>query len=141
VAPGSSVDVSVNMVAPQGTGNYRGFWKMRNASGSQFDFAVYVDINVTGGTQGTPGGGVTPGPTGTPGSSPTPGAGGGAVSDLLLVVDDPSATDCPHTFTFTASFDLSETSVTYLLEAGSNTPGFEFDLPGSRRKLWRWSIR
>lgn len=133
VAPGSSVDVSVEMVAPQGTGNYRGFWKMRNASGAQFDFAVYVDINVVGGTPGTPGGSVTPGPSATPGPSPTPGSGGGAVSDLLLVVDDPSATTCPHTFTFTASFSLSEAAaVTYLLEAGSDTPGFDFDLPGEQ---------
>jgi hypothetical protein len=133
VVSGSTVDVSVEMVAPQGTGNYRGFWKMRNASGAQFDFAVYVDINVTGGTPGAPGGSLTPGPSATPGPSPTPGPGGGAVSDLLLVVDDASTTDCPHTFTFTASFRLSEaSSVTYLLEAGSDTAGFIFDLPGEQ---------
>ena len=124
VPPGSTVDVSVEMVAPDGTGNYRGFWKMRNASGAQFDFAVYVDINVTGGAPGTPG---------TPGPSPTPAPGGGAVSDLLLVVDDPSAEDCPHTFSFTASFRLAQpSSVTYLLEAGSDTEGFDFDLPGEQ---------
>jgi hypothetical protein len=126
VLPGNTIDVSVEMVAPQGAGNYRGFWKMRNAAGSQFDFAVYVDINVVGGTPGNPLA------TGTPGPSPTPGPGGsGKVSEVSLVVDDASASDCPHTFAFTASFHLSETSsVTYVLEAGSSTPGFVFDLPG-----------
>lgn len=125
VPAGSTIDIPVDMVAPEGVGNYRGFWKMRNASGSLFDFAVYVDINVVG---GTPGPSLTPGPSATPGSG-----GGGSVSDVLLLVDDPTATDCPHTFNFTASFRLSEpASVTYLLEAGSTTPGFEFDLPGEQ---------
>lgn len=42
--PGGTVDVSVNLVAPATPGNYRGYWRIRNASG-------YL-LPVTGGYQG-----------------------------------------------------------------------------------------
>jgi hypothetical protein len=128
VSPGQTVDISVNMVAPQEKGTYRGFWEMRNPGGNLFEIAVWVEIDVVSGVPTTPG---TPGPTNTPGPSLTPVTPGSArVSDVSLTVDDESADACPHTFTFTASFELSVASpVTYLLEAGSDTPGFTFDLP------------
>ncbi len=44
VAPGQEVDVSVNLTAPSSNGSYRGYWRIRNASG--------VLIPVQGGTQG-----------------------------------------------------------------------------------------
>ena len=44
VAPGQEVDVSINMVAPTTPGTYRGYWRIRNASG--------VLIPVAGGYQG-----------------------------------------------------------------------------------------
>ena len=128
VAPGQTIDISVNLVAPLETGTYRGFWEMRNPGGNLFEIAVWVEIDVVSGAPGTTG---TPGPTNTPGPSLTPVTPGSArVSDVSLSVDDASADSCPHTFTFTASFDLSAaSSVTYLLEAGSDTPGFTFNLP------------
>lgn len=54
VGPGQTVDLGVNMVAPNQTGRYRGYWKLRNASnvlfgiGAAADSNFYVDINVTG---------------------------------------------------------------------------------------------
>jgi hypothetical protein len=48
------VDLAVNMTAPNQSGHYRGFWKLRNASnvlfgiGDSADSNFYVDINVTG---------------------------------------------------------------------------------------------
>ena len=54
VGPGQTVDLAVNLVAPNQTGHYRGFWKLRNASnvffgiGAAADSNFYVDINVTG---------------------------------------------------------------------------------------------
>ena len=54
VGPGQTVDVAVNMAAPNQNGHFRGFWKLRNASnvlfgiGAQADGNFYVDINVTG---------------------------------------------------------------------------------------------
>ena len=117
VAPGDMVDVSVNLVAPQENGTYRGYWKMRNPGGQFFDFAFYVEIDVVGGTP-------APRPT-----DEKPGA--ARVTQASLAVDDASPGECPHTFTFTASFTLNATStVTYRLAAGSDTPGFVFNLPG-----------
>jgi hypothetical protein len=54
VAPGQTIDVSINMIAPSAPGHYRSYWQMRNASGTKFGFGpsgtwgIYADINVTG---------------------------------------------------------------------------------------------
>ncbi len=54
VGPGQTVDLAVNMTAPNQNGHYRGFWQLRNSSnvvfgiGSSADSNFYVDINVTG---------------------------------------------------------------------------------------------
>jgi hypothetical protein len=57
VAPGSTLDISVNMTAPSTNGSYTGYWALRNASGENFG-SFYVQIDVTsGGTSGTPGAG------------------------------------------------------------------------------------
>lgn len=54
VGPGQTVDLAVNLVAPNQNGSYRGFWKLRNASnvlfgiGASADSNFYVDVKVTG---------------------------------------------------------------------------------------------
>jgi len=54
VAPGNTIDLSVQMTAPDQEGRYKGYWVLRNASGIQFGFGslgdskIYVDVNVTG---------------------------------------------------------------------------------------------
>jgi len=116
VPPGQTVDISVNLVAPQETGTYRGYWEMRNAAGELFQQAVYVEIDVVGGTP--------------PAVVTAPPASGGRVTNLNLEIDNPSPEECPYTFLLTATFTLNApATVTYQLEAGSNTPGFEFTLP------------
>jgi uncharacterized repeat protein (TIGR01451 family) len=53
VAPGGTVDITVNMTAPSTLGHYRGNFKLRNASGGLFGvgtnaaFLFWVDINVS----------------------------------------------------------------------------------------------
>lgn len=61
VAPGATVDVSVNLVSLAGDGTYRGYWQLKNASGARFgigpnaDKFFWVEIVVRGGiTQFTP---------------------------------------------------------------------------------------
>ena len=55
VNPGEDVEVSVTLSAPDKSGNYRGYWKLRNASGvlfgfgAQADTAFWVDVKVSGG--------------------------------------------------------------------------------------------
>jgi len=52
VAPGQTVDLSVNLTAPATSGHYRGLWKIANAAGGQFgigtaaNVAFWADINV-----------------------------------------------------------------------------------------------
>ena len=68
VAPGQTVDISLNMIAPSVTGAYRSYWIFQNATGSLFGIGLlanepwFADIVVSD----TP---VTPEPTFT--SSPT----------------------------------------------------------------------
>jgi hypothetical protein len=53
VAPGATIDITMNMTAPVTAGHYVGQWKLRNASGVQFGlgpgaaYTFLVDINVT----------------------------------------------------------------------------------------------
>ena len=54
VNPGEYIEVAVNLTAPNKDGHYRGYWKLRNASGALFgigtqaDTAFWADINVSG---------------------------------------------------------------------------------------------
>lgn len=54
VGPGKTVDLSIQLTAPNQNGRYRGYWTLRNASGIQFGFgstgstSIYVDVNVSG---------------------------------------------------------------------------------------------
>jgi len=116
VSPGSTVDVEVELVAPEANGTHRGFWSMKDSTGTLFDNSIYVEVVVIGGSDS---GDSTPSPSGDAG-----------VSDLSLRVEDEYATECPYEFMFSGTFKLNKpTSVTYQLEAGSNTSGFEFALP------------
>jgi hypothetical protein len=52
VAPGQTVDLSVNMVAPNTAGHYRSYWRFKNAVGASFGvgsglITFFADINVT----------------------------------------------------------------------------------------------
>ena len=54
VGPGQTVDLAVNLTAPNQNGSYTGYWKLRNTSNALFgigaaaDGSFYVDIDVTG---------------------------------------------------------------------------------------------
>lgn len=65
VAPGQTVDISINMTAPTTPGSHRGYWRLRNPSGVVFGLtngsAFYVDIKV-----------IAPTVTGTPPATATP---------------------------------------------------------------------
>jgi hypothetical protein len=129
VSPGAQIDVSVDMVAPTNTGTYQGYWKMKNASGQFFNDSVYVLIKVGSG------GATQPAVTNTPGPSPTltsTGVPSNPITSLTMSVDQGTYIGaCPYTFTFAATFTLNQgATLTYNLEAGSDTPGFGFSLPG-----------
>ncbi len=54
VNPGEYIEVAVSLTAPNKDGHYRGYWKLRNASGAFFgigpqaDAAFWADINIAG---------------------------------------------------------------------------------------------
>jgi hypothetical protein len=58
VPPGQTVDVSVDMTAPNSAGHYIGYWKFKNAAGALFGIGVnanrswWVEINVNGTSTG-----------------------------------------------------------------------------------------
>jgi hypothetical protein len=54
VAPGQTVDISVNITAPASNGTYQGNWRMRNPSGTYFGDTIWVNIKV-----GTPSNNIT----------------------------------------------------------------------------------
>lgn len=45
VAPGETVDVSVDLIAPENTGTHQGYWKLRNQSGDIFGLGKDRDKN------------------------------------------------------------------------------------------------
>ncbi len=54
IQPGENLDISVDLVAPEETGTYQGFWKLRNVKGEGFGVGEYskafwVKINVVEG--------------------------------------------------------------------------------------------
>jgi hypothetical protein len=71
VAPGETVDIRVNMVAPTAGGTYQGDWRLRNAQGISFGDRIWVRISVPFGSAPPP---------------PTP---GGAENIALQGVDFP----------------------------------------------------
>ena len=53
VSPGQSVDIPIDLTAPNKAGSYIGYWKLRNPSGVLFgvganDANIYVDVRVSG---------------------------------------------------------------------------------------------
>ena len=104
VAPGQTVDLSLNMTAPSADGAYRGYWIFQNANGALFGVGPlandpwFVDILVSNAT-------VTPSPTFTPSSTPetntlTPTQSSGTPTDTpipSITPGGPTATPVPGT--------------------------------------------
>jgi polar amino acid transport system substrate-binding protein len=62
VAPGQTVDISVNLVAPPYPGVYQGIWQMEDGLGVAFGQKIYVGISVPGAPPPTPAPTQTPSP-------------------------------------------------------------------------------
>ena len=124
VLPGQTVDVSVELIAPEEEGEYIGYWMLRNEDNVPFgmgpdsDQPFFVHIKVLEPGSSTP--------------TPTPLASGSTVTNANLNVDQSSYSGvCPITLTFSGViYSQGAGSFVYQMEAGSNTPGFEFYLPG-----------
>lgn len=134
VAPGGTVNISVELTAPESAGEYIGYWRMSNDRAELFSNSIWVAIHVAG--EGTPVATNTPGPSATPGgATATPTAtqsvSSGIFSNVGLSVDSAEVSGtCPHNYVFTAGFTLSEAAnVTYQLEVVSRSDNATLEGP------------
>ncbi len=95
VSPGSSIDISVKLTAPDSNGTYKGTWQMQNASGQRFGDTPWVIIKVGGGAT------ATAGPSPTPGSSACP-------SNVCTVTVSANVPDFKITISDTSKHYLTE---------------------------------
>jgi hypothetical protein len=123
IDPNQTVDLSVELIAPEEPGLYTGYWIMRNADGLTFGtgpdkdqpFFVMIEVRIPG--------------------EPTPTAGsvsnGSTVTGASLSASPSSHSgECPATISFTGTIKSSGAgSFIYQLEAGASTSGFTFSLP------------
>jgi uncharacterized repeat protein (TIGR01451 family) len=91
VAPGGTIDLSVNLTAPITVGNFYGYWRLQNASGTNFGVGAsgtstfFVYIKVLSSVTPSPG----PSPTPTPTFTPTPTTTiVGPSADLSVTIND-----------------------------------------------------
>ncbi len=130
VGPGETVDLSLDLTAPDKLGSYTGFWQFRTAAGQPFGIGaeanqpIYVQINVGAAPSGSP--------------APTVQAGTLQVTGVTMSVDQASRTGvCPQTFVFSAAMTSQGAgATTYRLEAAADTPGFVFNLPAATESVY-----
>ena len=122
VAPGQTMDFSINMVAPTTSGHYRSYWRFRNASGQQFGLGsgmvtFFADINVSG----SPAVGTT-----ITADSPDPSMPGQAVA-VSVKVNGTGATP-----TGTVAITGADTNCTITLSGGTGTCNVVFSSLGAK---------
>ncbi len=111
VAPGQTVDVSINMTAPDTPGDYIGNWVLRNADGQKFGigknigpFYVKIKVAIQGSATATPTVTGTP-PTATPTATATKTSTAGPTATATLLT--PTATVSIPTATATSLVTVS----------------------------------
>lgn len=109
VLPGRTIDLTIQLIAPQIPGHYRSYWKLRDPNGNLFgigmlaDTAFYVDIEVRQ-------------PTRTPTLPPF------AVSDAVVLVSPPQYQGaCPVLITIVGTIDVTAPGVVQYQWNGSES--------------------
>jgi hypothetical protein len=127
VLPNETVDLSVELTAPEEAGVYVGYWIMRNrngflmGTGPEKDQPFFVMIEVIGSATGTD----------TP---PDIGEGSTVTSASLSANPTSHSGECPVTISFPGTISSDGAgSFIYQLEAGTSTPGFNFSLPPAQK--------
>jgi hypothetical protein len=127
VLPNETVDLSVELTAPEEPGMYVGYWIMRNpngvlmGTGPDKDQPFFVMIEVLGGATGTD-------------EPPDIGAGSTVTSASLSASPSSHSGECPVTISLPGTINSEGAgSYVYQLEAGSSTPGFAFSLPPAQK--------
>lgn len=100
VAPGATVDLYVNMVAPAAPGRYRGFWQMKNRAAVPFGERVWASIE-------------TPAPPPPPTATPEPAR--GTFIDFRVDRTNIRQGECVH-----FSWNVQNARAVYFYREGSN---------------------
>ena len=119
VNPGQTVDVSINLTAPGTPGSYKGFWKLRDASGVLFS-QFFVDVKVQAAATNTVKSPVTVNLPYLPGESGLV-TSGGAINTLTVAVGDSTSNQGVEAF---LSFNISA------IPAGSTIQSASIKLKG-----------
>lgn len=106
VNAGSTVDISVSMVAPSTPKSYTGYWRMVNDSGQAFGMSIYVQVVVSGASV-TPGTGTVTG-TVLPSITPTFGA-VGCYNSVVITETIPDGTKINPGQSFTKTWTVKNT--------------------------------
>ena len=127
VLPNETIDLSVELIAPEEPGIYTGYWIMRNpdgvllGTGPDKDQPFFVMIEVIGPATGTD----------TP---PDIGDGSTVTGASLSANPSTHSGECPVTITFPGTIKSEGAgSFIYQLEAGTSSPGFTFSLPPAQK--------
>ncbi|MBI4770384.1 MAG: hypothetical protein HY784_08255 [Chloroflexi bacterium] len=127
VAPGATVDLSVNLVAPARPARYTGYWKLRSDTGILFgvgaggNTSFYVQIVVLG----------TPTPTGTASLTPTPSS-----TPTVTATPTPTGTPLPPVnWGSTYSIKIGDTDADMYLVQNDNTVGADIAPGGNSYHL------
>ncbi len=124
VAPGQTIDLPLNLVAPSAPGHYRGYWMLQNASGVKFgtgaqaNRAFWVDINVTGSSATT---------TTITADTPDPSVPGQSVTVSVTVTGSGSVTP-----TGTIAITGADVNCTITLSSGSGSCNVVFNSAGAK---------
>jgi hypothetical protein len=136
IAPGQSVDVSINLQAPTADNTYRGFWGLANASGARVPVtggssgrSFYVEIRVGSGSSGAT---IVPG-----GKFAVTGVG-------FNVARDGACSFAKYTVTATITTNKAgDVTYTWIRSDGatgaSNSGTLTFDSAGSKSITFEWS--
>jgi hypothetical protein len=130
VLPNETVDLSVELTAPEEAGVYVGYWIMRNrngfvmGTGPEKDQPFFVMIEVIGSATGTD----------TP---PDIGDGATVTSASLSANPTSHSGECPVSISLPGTISSDGAgSFIYQLEAGTSTTGFTFSLPPAQKATY-----
>ena len=124
VAPGGTIDVSVDFTVPDTPGGYKSVWIFQNAAGDKFgvgrdgDLPIWMEINAVAPGQGSNTGGI---------------AGGANITNVTISVDQAVYSgSCPVNLFFSGNITTSDSgTVLYSIDFGTSTSGFTFDPSGT----------
>jgi hypothetical protein len=125
VNPGQTVDLSINLTAPASPGNYTGYWKLRNASGTLFaQFYVQIKVQTGGGDSDDEDFAVT------------------SVTYTVSTFDQPGFDDCPKVTAHITANGAGDVGYHWTRSDGAGAPdeSLHFNSAGTKDVSETWTL-